>query len=80
MNGVPELAGLLLDKQTRVAKPLHLSGLSNVARVSSFSTCAGLMIYGQKQKGPYAMLASRREEGGSSSRFGKIGGWLKENF
>lgn len=78
LSGVPEIAGLLLDKQARIAKPLHLSGLSEIARVPSFSTCAGLMIYGQKQKGPFAVLASRREETGG--KFGRIGGWLKENF
>ncbi len=78
LSGVPEVAGLIMDKQTRLAKPLHLSGLSQVARVPSFSTCAGLMIYGQKQRGPYAMLASRRAE--SSSAFGKVGNWLRETF
>ncbi len=78
LSGVPELAALILDKQMRLAKPLHLSGLSQVARVPSFSACAGLMIYGQKQKGPYAMLASKR--GASNSPFGRIGGWLRENI
>ncbi len=79
LSGVPEIAGMVLDKQTRLAKPLHISGLSEIARVPSFSTCAGLMVYGQKQKGPYAMLASRRQ-GDAPTKFGRLGGWLKENF
>jgi cell division protein FtsA len=71
----------MLDKQTRLAKPLHISGLGENARRSDFVTCAGLLIYGQRQKGPYAMRASRREASHSeSSRFGKVGGWFKENF
>lgn len=78
MSGVPEISGIVMDKQTRLAKPLHLTGLSQVARVPSFATCAGLMIYGQNQRGPYAMLASRREE--APSKFGRVGQWVKDTF
>lgn len=78
LSGVPEIAGLVLNKQARIAKPLHMIGLGETARVPGFVTCAGLLIYGQKQRGPYAMLASRRQE--SASKFGRVGTWFKENF
>ncbi|NCP62239.1 MAG: cell division protein FtsA [Alphaproteobacteria bacterium] len=81
LSGVPEIAGLILDKQTRLARPLHISGLGENARRSDFVTCAGLLTYGQRQRGPYAMRAARREASASgTSRFGKVGGWFKENF
>ena len=79
LPGVPELASLILDKQARVAKPLSTKGLEETARVPGFSSCLGLLLYGQKQLGPYAMLASRREAEPKTS-FGRLGLWFKENF
>jgi cell division protein FtsA len=78
LTGLPEMAGFVLDKQARLAKPLHINGLVEAARVPAFSTCAGLLIYGKKQKGPFAMLARRRED--TKGKFGRVGLWFKENF
>lgn len=79
LPGVAELAELILDKQARLAKPLHMTGVSASVRVPAFATAAGLLMYGQRQKGPYAMLASRRESP-ATSLFGRLGFWFKENF
>lgn len=79
LSGVPELASLILNKQARIAKPLFTNGLPEAARVPGFSNCMGLLLYGQEQLGPYAMLASRRQDNSKKS-FGRLGLWLKENF
>jgi cell division protein FtsA len=78
LPGMTEIAGLVLDKQTRLGKPLYLKGTTEGTRSPAFASCAGLLIYGQRQKSPYAMLTRKKEAPANS--FGRIGMWLKENF
>lgn len=81
LPGIPELAGLILNKQTRLAKPLHITGLKEEYRTPGLSTCIGLLIYARNQnfnlKTASALPANENTVGGSIS---KIGTWIKENF
>ena len=45
MQGVRDLAGLVLDKQVRLGRPVGLHGLPEAAGGPAFSTCAGLIRY-----------------------------------
>ena len=46
LAGAREIASLTLRKNVRLGKPLHI-GSSELAQSPSFSTCAGLLSYGQ---------------------------------
>src|SRR5690606_8535180 len=45
LPGRRELAGLILDKQVRIGRPLKISGLAEATQGSAFSTCAGLLHF-----------------------------------
>lgn len=45
MQGVRDLAALVLDKQVRMGRPVGLHGLAEAAAGPAFSTCAGLLRY-----------------------------------
>ncbi len=84
MQGVRDLAGLVLDKQVRLGRPVGFHGLADATGGPAFSTCAGLVRYaiahppapqrGRKAAGGY------ESDGGKASGFGRIGQWLKKNF
>ena len=74
---VRELAGLILDKQIRLGRPLRVAGLAEATAGPAFSTCAGLLAYGQRVDAlPAPMPAAIKE--GSSGLFGRIGHWLRD--
>ena len=81
MQGVRDLAGLVLDKQVRLGRPVGLQGLPEATGGPAFSTCAGLIRYAMvhapaPSRGKRA--AGSAGEGGSG--WGKLGSWLKRNF
>jgi cell division protein FtsA len=45
LPGVREISSLILGKQTRIGRPVHLQGPSDILRSPSFSTVAGLIEY-----------------------------------
>ncbi len=75
LNGIIDIAETTLDKKARIAKPANINDLVDKIKVPSFANCAGLLKYAQQQKGPYAMLASRRSS--SSISLNKLINWLK---
>lgn len=79
LPGITEISGLVMDKQTRLGKPLYLKGITEGTRSPAFASCAGLLLYGQRQKGPFAAITSRKQEA-PPTPLGRIGLWLKENF
>ncbi len=52
LAGIRELAAMVLGKNVRLGKPLHLKS-SEISQDPSFSTCAGLLSYGQAQHHAY---------------------------
>ncbi|MEX2453320.1 MAG: cell division protein FtsA [Rhodospirillaceae bacterium] len=79
LHGVPELAGMVLEKQVRIGRPLRISGLAEATSGPAFSSCSGLLRYGVEK---YAGLIedSPANENAPASRIARIGQWLKESF
>jgi cell division protein FtsA len=78
MQGVRELASLILDKQVRMGRPLGLNGLAESTGGPAFATCAGLLRYAVLNA-PAASAKAVREKAGTG-RFGRLGAWLRNNF
>jgi cell division protein FtsA len=78
LQGVRELAALILEKQVRMGRPIRISGLPESISGPAFSTCAGLLRYAA-DKGVPGERAHFIPEG-PISRFGRLGQWLRENF
>jgi cell division protein FtsA len=81
LNGIPELASRILDRQVRVGRPLGFGRLPTEAKGPSFAVPAGLLVYPQ-----FAHLEhveprhSRQLRTGTDGYFGKVGRWLREGF
>jgi len=77
LPGVRDMAGIMLNKQVRVGKPVSLSGLPEMASGPEFAKTAGLIHYACERMDEQPRL----EDGGSDlplwPRF-KL--WLKENW
>jgi cell division protein FtsA len=81
LHGTRELAGRVLGKQVRVARPSRLRGLPESMNGPAFAVCAGVLQYAadrprEMRRIRQAMLAHQVMGG----RFAGIGRWLKENF
>ena len=79
LQGVRELAALVLDKQVRMGRPIRLAGLSDQTGGPAFSACAGLiaLALNQSAEAPRPAVTS---EGEASGWFGRLGLWLRENL
>ncbi len=80
MQGVRELAGMVLDKQVRLGRPVGFHGLPEATGGPAFSTCAGLLKYAITHAPPSAKGRKANEIEDKPSRFGRLGTWLKNNF
>ena len=79
LNGVRELAALILEKQVRMGRPLKIGGLAEATSGPAFSTCAGLLRYAIEKQ----VDARERAEpavAGAGNAFGRLGQWIRENF
>ena len=81
MQGTRDLAGLVLDKQVRLGRPIGMQGLPEATGGPAFSGCAGLVRYALV----HAPVASRGKRasslgGGDGAGWGRLGAWLKRNF
>ena len=79
LQGVRELAGLVLDKQVRMGRPIRLAGLSDPTGGPAFSTCAGLVNYALNQNAE-ALRPAAASEGEANGWFGRFNLWLRENL
>lgn len=79
LQGVRELATLILEKQVRMGRPLKIGGLAESTSGPAFSTCAGLLRYAVDKQ---AEAAARAEPAGMGAGrpLGRLGQWLRENF
>ena len=78
LPGILQMANVILDKQGRLGKPLHMTGASQAFRVPAFASAAGLLVYGRIQGGEAFGLAATKSPG----RFGvlsRMGQWIKQN-
>ncbi len=79
MQGVRELAAMILDKRVRTGKPIRISGLAEATNGPAFSTCAGLLTHALQARSaaPVRGRGYMEEPDGLWSRFGF---WLRECF
>lgn len=85
LPGAPELAARILDKQVRIGRPAHVSGLAAATNGPAFAACAGLMRYSEEETGDLRAHAAPRPPTGEGllARLGplaRVGGWLRENL
>jgi cell division protein FtsA len=79
LEGVRDLAELILDKQVRLGRPRMIRGLPDSMSGPAFATAVGLLRYGLREhvaRPDYAAMDAAKNRGG----FGRIGHWLRENF
>ncbi len=79
LEGLRDLAELVLDKQVRLGRPKMIRGLPESVSGPAFATAAGLLRYGLKEhvlRPNYAAMNAANQKRG----FGRIGQWLRENF
>jgi cell division protein FtsA len=84
LQGVRELAALILDKQVRIGRPLPVAGLTEATAGSAFSTPAfstsvGLLQFALSERAEVAH-ARRAPAALPSGLLGRVGHWLRENF
>jgi cell division protein FtsA len=79
LPGTRELAGLILDKQIRIGRPLRIEGLAEATGGPAFATSAGLVHFALSERAetPRRGRALTEEPGGVFVRFGH---WIRENF
>lgn len=81
LNGVEQLAGEILGRQVRVAKPSSFNGLPDALATPGFSVATGLLRYGlvpDEQASNLGMLIAGA--GHDGNYFKRVGQWLKESF
>jgi cell division protein FtsA len=79
LEGVRDLAELVLDKQVRLGRPKLIRGLPESLSGPAFATAVGLLRYGLREhvaKPDHAAMAASKNK----RNFGRVGQWLRENF
>ncbi len=76
LHGVKELAGLILDKQVRIGRPLRVKGLAESTHGPAFSTAAGLLHFAMSERTerPRARRLPAR------GIFGRVSNMIREYF
>jgi len=78
LDGVPEVAAAVLNKKVRTGGPLRLAGLADSTGGPAFSAAAGLLAFAQQNHA--AAQGQPQVAELPSSRIGRIGSWIRENF
>ena len=79
LQGVRELATLILDKQVRMGRPLRIGGLADSTGGPAFATCAGVLQYAvTRYAGP--SNRARRPQDDANGVLGRFGLWLRDNL
>lgn len=80
MQGVRDLAGLVLDKQVRLGRPVGFHGLPEATGGPAFSSCGGLIRYALAHVPSNARGKKASAGEAPGSKLGRLGSWLKSNF
>lgn len=79
LPGARELAGLILDKQVRVGRPLRIAGLAEATGGPAFATSAGLVHFALSERAE-TLRQGRPLMEDSSGLFGRFGQWVREHL
>ncbi len=79
LSGIGDLAGLILDKQVRIGRPLRVAGLAEATAGAAYATCAGLLLYAIASDiaVPLDVPQQVKEPG---NLMGRMGHWFREHF
>lgn len=81
LNGVEQLAGEMLGRGVRVARPHRFEGLPDAMAQPGFSVASGLLRYGLAPDAQAANLGQIIAGAGhDAGYFRRVGQWLKESF
>tara|TARA_R110000868_G_scaffold218576_2_gene469280 strand:+ start:200578 stop:201822 length:1245 start_codon:yes stop_codon:yes gene_type:complete len=78
LEGMKQLAEVVLDKNVRLARPVELEGLTDMSSLPQFSTVSGLVVHGAKE-----FAAQQRNRAVSRKfvdLFAHLNKWLKDAF
>lgn len=79
LQGVRELAALILEKQVRPGRPLRINGLPEATSGPAFTACAGMLRYAADT--PSTTVETAPEAAViAHGRLGRLGQWIRENF
>ena len=79
LHGTREFAGLILDKQVRIGRPLRVDGLAEATGGPAFSAAVGLLHFAMSERAE-APRAGRAPAAPPNGIFGRLGNWLRENI
>jgi len=79
LHGAREFAALILDKQVRIGRPQHVTGLAEATGGPAFATTAGLLHFALSEQAEVPG-ARRLLEDPRRGVLSRLGHWLKENF
>jgi cell division protein FtsA len=78
LNGIRELAQIVLDKQVRLGRPIRVSGLAEAVNGPAFATTAGLLNYATQRE--HEMPSEIISHIAAGSMWDRVRVWLKENW
>ena len=79
LPGLPDLAALILDKQVRIGRPIHVRGLAEATAGPAYAAGAGLLVYASLAE-MAAQLRTRPQDGEPDGLIGRFGQWFREHF
>jgi cell division protein FtsA len=77
LPGTRELAGLILDKQVRVGRPLRIEGLAEATQGPAFATAAGLVHFALSERAEIPRRGRALTEQ-PNGLIGRLGHWVRE--
>jgi cell division protein FtsA len=78
LQGVRELAQMILDKQVRLGRPIRINGLPDAVSGAAFATTAGLLTYISERSGD--MPAEIVANAVPGNMFERVKVWMRENW
>lgn len=78
LQGVRELAQLVMDKQVRLGRPSGVAGLTETVSGPDFATAAGLLVSLSGQAMDWAEIGPM--EDAHSGLWSRLGGWVREHL
>ena len=80
LQGVKELAAVILDKQVRIGRPLGFPGLAEATGGPAYATTAGLLSYAVVADTAAPPEGRPRKKDSGDGLMDRLGSWLREHF
>ena len=77
LQGVRDLAQMVLDKQVRMGRPCGVNGLAEATAGPAFATAAGLLLYATRRQSEEGLIGALSEEP-ATTVWSRLGTWFRE--